>query len=297
MAARSATGSRPATPPITVQPGQERWFFETYFEPSIVTGPGRSAPHRLFRTRHPGEPRLGAAASPSRCCRRPPDMVTVDLGAFAEAYDSDALRGAPRSLNGKLNGNRIEPYPKREAITPYQGQIIGYAHPADVYNLQVQGSGRLRFAGRHGGARAVLRAERLQVEFRSRRAAQFGPARSRRPGPTSAHWLDHNPGEQKSALNADPSYVFFQEETIADPSAGPKGAAGDSADADGLDRGRSRLPSLWRRGLRRRHSMTASPSSACLSRRIPAAPSAAARNARRRLRRLRRGCRRSMPRG
>jgi membrane-bound lytic murein transglycosylase A len=41
-------------------------------------------------------------------------------------------------------------------------------------------------------------------------------------------WLDQNPGEQKSALNADPSYVFFQEEAIPDASAGPKGAAGIS---------------------------------------------------------------------
>ena len=54
-------------------------------------------------------------------------------------------------------GNKIEPYPKREAIQPAPGQVIAYAHPADVYNLQVQGSGRLRFSDgtqRRGYARA-----------------------------------------------------------------------------------------------------------------------------------------------
>ncbi|HRE45627.1 MAG TPA: 3D domain-containing protein, partial [Terricaulis sp.] len=34
------------------------------------------------------------------------------------------------------------------------------------------------------------------------------------------------PDATRAALNADPSYVFFQEEVITDPSAGPRGAAG-----------------------------------------------------------------------
>ncbi|MEJ0059590.1 MAG: 3D domain-containing protein [Terricaulis sp.] len=34
------------------------------------------------------------------------------------------------------------------------------------------------------------------------------------------------PDAARGALNADPSYVFFQEENITDPSAGPRGASG-----------------------------------------------------------------------
>jgi membrane-bound lytic murein transglycosylase A len=208
----------------TVQPGNEHWFFETYFDPAFVTGAGEAKLTSYF------EPVIQASRSwappyTEPLLRRPSDMLTVDLGAFAEAYDNEALRGAPRTLTGKQNGDRIEPYPKREAITPYQGQIIGYAHPADVYNLQVQGSGRLQF---QDGTQA-------RAQYNSQNGYKWNSAlgalrnSGRLTSPTWANfraWLDTNPGEQKSALNADPSYVFFQEEQIADYAAGPKGAAG-----------------------------------------------------------------------
>lgn len=207
----------------TIQPGQERWFFEAYFEPQVVQGPGDAKLTSYF------EPVIQASrewAPPftEPLLRRPTDMITVDLGAFAEAYDNETLRGAPRTLNGKLSGDRIVPYPKRESITPYLGQIIGYAHPADVYNLQVQGSGRLRF---QDGTEA-------RAQFSAQNGYKWNSAlgalrnSGRLTSPTWANfrsWLDLNPGQQKSALNADPSYVFFQEETIADSAAGPKGAA------------------------------------------------------------------------
>jgi len=207
----------------TIQPGQERWFFEAYFEPQFVRGPGEAKLTAYF------EPVINASrdwspAFTEPLLKRPPDMVTVDLGAFADAYDSETLRGAPRTLNGKLNGDRIIPYPKRESITPYVGQIIGYAHPADVYNLQVQGSGRLRF-GDGTEARAQFAA---QNGYKWNSALGALRNSGRLPSPTWSGfraWLDQNPAEQKSALNADPSYVFFAEEAVTDYTAGPKGAA------------------------------------------------------------------------
>ena len=208
---------------LTIQPGQERWFFEGYFDPQYVLGPGEARLTSYF------EPVIQASREWSPqftepLLKRPSDMITVDLGAFAEAYDNEALRGAPRSLNGRINGDRIVPYPKREAITPYLGQIIGYAHPADVYNLQVQGSGRLQFAD-GTQARAQFSAQN-GYKWNSALGALRNSGRLQSPTWTNFRtWLDTNPAEQKSALNADPSYVFFQEETITDFAAGPKGAA------------------------------------------------------------------------
>ncbi len=206
-----------------IQPGQERWFFENYFEPQMVMGPGEAKLTAYF------EPVISASrewspAFSEPLLKRPPDMVTVDLGAFAEAYDNETLRGAPRTLNGKVNGDRIVPYPKREAITPFLGQIIGYAHPADVYNLQIQGSGRLRFAD-GTEARAQFSA---QNGYRWNSALGALRTSGRLANPSWANfrtWLDQNPAEQKTALNADPSYVFFQEESLTDYTAGPRGAA------------------------------------------------------------------------
>lgn len=207
----------------TIQPGQEHWFFEAYFIPNYVAGQGEARLTAYF------EPVIMASrewAPPftEPLLKRPPDMVTVDLGAFADAYDSETLRGAPRTLNGKVNGDRIVPYPKRDSITPYLGQVIGYAHPADVYNLQVQGSGRLRFSD-GTEARAQFAA---QNGYKWNSALGALRSSGQLPSPTWGNfraWLDTNPGAQKSALNADPSYVFFAEEAVTDYSAGPKGAA------------------------------------------------------------------------
>lgn len=208
---------------LAVAPGGERVFFETWFEPRSVSGPGETKLTAYYepiiearRASEPGftEPLL----------KRPADMVTVDLGAFAEAYDNEALRGAPRRLTGRIRGSDVDPYPKRDSIAPAADQIIAWAHPADLYNLQVQGSGRMRFAD--------------GTESRAAFAAQNGYRWNsalgalRNAGRLASvtwngfrQWLDQNPGDARWALNNDPSYVFFAEEPVTDFSAGPRGAA------------------------------------------------------------------------
>jgi membrane-bound lytic murein transglycosylase A len=159
--------------------------------------------------------------------RKPSDMVTVDIAAFAEAYDNDALRGAPRQLTGQVNGAQVRPYPKREELTPYQGQAFAYAHPVDVYNLQIQGSGRLAFPD-GTQARAAYAAQngyRWQSALGALRDS--GQLQGGATWQNFRAWSDQRgAGPTQQALNADPSYVFFQEETIEDYGAGPRGAAG-----------------------------------------------------------------------
>lgn len=205
----------------------ERAFFESYFTPHAVRGTGEARLTAYY------EPIIQARRTPEGVfseplLRRPNDMITVDLAAFAEAYDSEALRGAPRRLTGQINGNEVRPYPRRGEITPYQGQVFAYAHPVDVYNLQIQGSGRLAFpdgtqaraayAAQNGYRwRSALGALRDSGELETASWAQFKA------------WSDARGIEAtRQALNADPSYVFFQEEPIEDPSAGPRGASGVS---------------------------------------------------------------------
>ncbi len=207
----------------TIQPGQERWFFESYFTPSMVSGPGDAKLTAYFEPVIPAS-RAQAPGFTEPLLSRPADMVTVDLGAFAEAHDNETLRGAPRSLTGRMNGDRVEPYPRRESIAPAPGQVIAWAHPADVYNIQVQGSGRLRFQD-GTEARAAFAAQngyRWNSALGALRSAgQLAVA----TWDTFRTWLDTNPQAAKSALNADPSYVFFQEEPVTDYAAGPRGAA------------------------------------------------------------------------
>ncbi len=209
----------------SVAPGGERAFFEANFVPHLVRGSGEARLTSYY------EPIIQARRAPdahfsSPLLKRPSDMISVNLAAFAEAYDNETLRGAPRALTGRLVGNEVQPYPKRDAIAPAPDQAFAYAHPVDVYNLQIQGSGRIAFPD-GSEARAAYAA---QNGYRWRSALGALRDSGQLPSATWAGfraWSDQNgAAATQQALNADPSYVFFQEELIADPTAGPRGAAG-----------------------------------------------------------------------
>jgi membrane-bound lytic murein transglycosylase A len=121
----------------------------------------------------------------------------------------------------------VRPYPKRGDLTPYQGQAFAYAHPVDVYNLQIQGSGRIAFPD-GTQARAAYAAQN-GYRWNSALGAlrDSGELQGGATWSNFRNWSNQNGAEAtQRALNADPSYVFFQEEAITDPSAGPRGAAG-----------------------------------------------------------------------
>jgi len=210
----------------SVAPGGERAFFEANFTPHVVRGDGEARLTAYY------EPIIEARRTPDAeftapLLQRPGDMVTVDLGAFAEAHDNEALRGAPRRLTGQLAGTEVRPYPQRGQITPYAGQAFAYAHPVDVYNLQIQGSGRIAFPD--GTQVRAAYAAQNGYSWRSALGA-LRDSGQLQGGATWANfkaWSNQNGiAATQQALNADPSYVFFQEEVIEDPTAGPRGAAG-----------------------------------------------------------------------
>ncbi len=211
-----------------VAPGGERAFFEAFFDPYVVNGPGEMKLTAYY------EPVIEVRRAPdgvfsAPLLKRPTDMVSVDLRAFADAYDDSALRGERRALTGQLQGNTVKPYPKREAISPRTDQIIAYAHPADLYNLQVQGSGRIRFED-GTEARAAYAA---QNGYKWNSAMQAVPQGQRTWQGLRAYIDASGPGAGRSVLNYDPSYVFFAQESLADQSLGPRGAANVNLTAQG----------------------------------------------------------------
>lgn len=210
----------------SLAPGDERAFFEANFTPYAVRGEGEARLTAYY------EPIVQARRAPDAIysaplLRRPGDMVSVDIAAFAEAYDNEALRGAPRALTGQIVGAQVRPYPRRDELNPPPDQAFAWAHPVDVYNLQIQGSGRIAFPD-GTQARAAYAA---QNGYRWRSA--LGALRDAGELPGGATWANfkawsdaRGPEATRQALAVDPSYVFFQEESIDDPSAGPRGAAG-----------------------------------------------------------------------
>jgi membrane-bound lytic murein transglycosylase A len=221
-----ATWSAACAGARTIAPGGERAFFESQFTPYEVHGPGEA---RLTSYYEPAiqASRVQAPGFTEPLLRRPNDMVSVDLAGFAEALDNDTLRGAPRALTGQLRGAEVAPYPKRGEITQQPGQVIAWANPVDVYNLQVQGSGRLQFPDG-----ASVRAQYAAQNGYRWNSALGALSRSGelQGGATWANfraWSDQRgTAATRAALNADPSYVFFEQQNIADPSIGPAGAAG-----------------------------------------------------------------------
>ena len=209
-----------------VPAGGERAFFESYFTPYFVRGDGEARLTGYY------EPVIEARRFPegvftAPLARKPGDMVNIDLAAFAEAYDNDTLRGAPRSLTGQIVGNQVRPYPKRGEFTPGPDLTFAYAHPVDVYNLQIQGSGRIAFPD--GTQERAQFAAQNGYRWRSALGA-LRDSGELQGGATWANfraWSDqHGDAATQQALSADPSYVFFDEEPIDDPSAGPRGAGG-----------------------------------------------------------------------
>ena len=164
--------------------------FTGYFEPTFEA---RKFPEPPFTAPVPGPPL---------------DMVDVD--------------GKPMQ---RLADGQLRPYPPRAEIVP---RPIAYAHPADVFFLQIQGSGRLQFPD-GGSFRAVYHANNGHP-FRSTanwliREGEISRGEASMQGIRA--WMDRaSPARRQEAMNANPRYVFFAPRAIGDPSLGPEGAAG-----------------------------------------------------------------------
>ena len=123
-------------------PDAAQRFFEAHFVPFRAADNGD--PDGLFTGYY--EPELRGARRPEPpytvpLHRRPPDLVTVDLGAFRESLKGERIAG--RVVDG-----RLEPYPDRAAIEAgaLDGQnleLLWVDDPVDAFFLHIQGSGRV----------------------------------------------------------------------------------------------------------------------------------------------------------
>jgi membrane-bound lytic murein transglycosylase A len=233
-----------------------RAFFEQNFTPQEVVA--RADQMRRLTAYY--EPVVEARRTPQPgfdepFLARPADVVGIDLSAFDDAADiseaitedvmkalapilpddtearaSDALderleRRFKTPLWGRLTSDRrILPLPPRAEIDRTQG-VLGYARACDVYDVQVQGSARVRFED----------GQALRMAYAAQNGWKWNSIypQLRERGATSATkdgvcaYLGAQPPEGvRAAMNLDPSYVYFSLEPIGDPAAGPRGAQG-----------------------------------------------------------------------
>lgn len=188
-----------------------RAILEAEFLPVEITSPaGESRFTGYF------EPMYEARYTPTPPFTEPVPALPADL--------------VPNGANPKqrMPDGSLRPYPPRADITTNGVTAIAYAHPADVFFLQIQGSGRLHFPdGRtvraayaaHNGHRFGSTANWLMETGRiTAGEASMQGIRA---------WMDRaGPVETRKAMNHNPRFVFFRALPEGDPSLGPEGAQG-----------------------------------------------------------------------
>jgi membrane-bound lytic murein transglycosylase A len=117
-----------------------------------------------------------------------------------------------------------------EARAALRGHEIAYlADPLDALTLQIQGSGRLRVTEADGSQRTVRVAFAGSNDHPYRSVGgwllQQGAIRDA-SWPGIKAWAAQNPQRVQEMLWANPRVIFFREEALPDPEAGPRGAQG-----------------------------------------------------------------------
>jgi len=155
----------------------------------------------------------------------PDDLLTIDLSAT-----NPELRGM--RLRGRIDGKRVVPYYSRAEIArgaaPVNGkEILWVDDPIEAFFLQVQGSGRVQLPG--GEILRVGYADQNGHPFQSigrflvdRGELKLGEASMQ----SIKTWAAANPQRVEDLLDQNPSFVFFRELPLADPTVGPIGAQG-----------------------------------------------------------------------
>jgi len=155
----------------------------------------------------------------------PDDLLTIDLGSVYPQLQGMRLRG-------RVVGNKVLPYFSRadlERAKPLAGkELLWVDDPVEAFFLQVQGSGRVRLAGSNETVR-VAYADQNGYPYQSigRYLVDQGELKLEQASAQGIKaWAAANPARRQNLLDVNPSYVFFREEKIVDPSKGPKGALG-----------------------------------------------------------------------
>jgi membrane-bound lytic murein transglycosylase A len=207
----------------------DRSYWETNFQAWSISVPTGS-PGRLTGYYEPimAARRTRDAVYSEPIQARPADLLEIDMDAF-----DPALRA--RAFVGRVEGNKIVPYPPRAQITADSAPVLAWGEPAEVLSLQVQGSGRLQFED----------GTQIRASFAAHNGQRFGSNAQEliRRGHLTANgasldalkaWFKTaSPQESREVLNANPRTVFFKLQPITDPSAGPTGGQSIALEPNG----------------------------------------------------------------
>jgi membrane-bound lytic murein transglycosylase A len=178
---------------------EPRRFFELFFRPVLIGGQSTALFTGYF------EPELEGSRRPTARFRYPIYRTPP------EAQDGQWATRREIEEGGLLEGRGFE--------------IAWVDDPVELFFLQVQGSGRIRlndgtsirvgYGGRNGQPYRSIGQELI-------RRGIFEPHQV--SAQVIRNWVRRNPAEGRELLFHNPSYIFFREVDLPDPSIGPLGA-------------------------------------------------------------------------
>jgi membrane-bound lytic murein transglycosylase A len=203
-----------------------RLFFESNFVPNQVRAADGDDTGLITGYYEPmlqgARKRGGAFQTP--LYRVPDDLLTVELGSVYPELKNMRLRG-------RLVGKKVVPYNTRAEIerADISGkELLWVDDPVEAFFLEVQGSGRVRLADTGETVRLAY-AEQNGHPYKAigRWLVEKGELTVPQASAQGIKaWIAANPARRQELFNANPSYIFFKEERLPDPSIGPKGALG-----------------------------------------------------------------------
>ena len=203
-----------------------RAFFESRFIPNLVRATDGADTGLITGYYEPmliGARRRGGAFQ-TPLYRVPDDLLTIELGA---AYpDLKSMR-----LRGRLVGKKVVPYSTRADIAAADiagKELLWVDDPVEAFFLEVQGSGRVQLNDT-GETVRIAYADQNGHPYKAigRWLVEQGEMTAKEASAQSIKaWIAAHPQRRQELFNVNPSYVFFKEERLPDPSVGPKGALG-----------------------------------------------------------------------
>ena len=204
-----------------VQADNARVYFEKNFTPYALSGQG------LFTGYYEPEIRgsrkhQGAFQTP--VYGLPSDLIKVDLGQFSDQFKGE-------HISGRLNGQSLVPYANRADINAKglaAAKILFWCDdPVALFFLQIQGSGRVQFgdgtsvriayAGTNGRPyTAIGRVLLAKGELEKEKISLA----------TIRDWLKAHPQLAQGVMDANQSFIFFEEKALGDTSLGSNGVQG-----------------------------------------------------------------------
>ena len=197
----------------TLPPGDDagaRLFFETRFTPYQAFNRDQAA--GLFTGYYEPSLRGSLIKSPvyhTPLHTRPAELVTVELGNFRNDL-------AGRRVAGRLQGNRLVPFPERKQIVAGKlGEkdtaLVWVDDAIDAFFLQIQGSGRVAleggdemrvgYAATNGQPYTAIGRDLIRRGALTRENVSLQTIRA---------WLKDNPAEAADVMALNKSYVFFR---------------------------------------------------------------------------------------